>query len=214
MRKQELLEVAFGLFTQYGYDKTSVHAIIERAGVSKGAFYYHFESKEDVLDALVHRQVEAVLDIARQVVSGRDLTALEKLSYLFARIQAHRQKQRERLFRIFRFYLNEDNVLYRYKLEEQTMEKALPMYQAIIEQGIREGTFHTSNAQQAAELILRLAPLYRMKMARHFESRKEDPDYLEKIREVAAFLEEAITRILGLQKGSLPIAGSFVQLFS
>ena len=214
VRKRELLEIAFELFQQHGYEKTSVNTIIERAGVSKGAFYHHFESKEEVLDAIVQQQVERVLNIAREVVYSKDLGALEKMRYLFARIQHYRVRHRERLFSIFRFYLHENNVLYRYKLEEYTIERTLPMYVSMIEQGIGEGVFHTSSAEQAAELILRVAPLYRMKMARCYEARARDPGYQEKIGEIALFLEETVTRVLGMREGTLNIAGSFIQFFS
>ena len=46
------------LFSQAGYDATSVAQICEQAGVSKGAFYHHFPSKQDlflsILDEWLH----------------------------------------------------------------------------------------------------------------------------------------------------------------
>jgi len=48
IRKQELLDAALQLFYEKGYEKTSVNDIIEKVGVSKGAFYYYFKSKEEV----------------------------------------------------------------------------------------------------------------------------------------------------------------------
>ena len=66
---------------------------------------------------------------------------------MIARVQAFRFKNRKRLYKLFEFYLNEDNIRYRYKLEEYTIEKALPVYSSIIKEGIREGSFHTSSAE-------------------------------------------------------------------
>jgi AcrR family transcriptional regulator len=50
--RERILEVAMELFTEKGYDKTSLREIAERLGFTKAALYYHFESKEDILRAL------------------------------------------------------------------------------------------------------------------------------------------------------------------
>jgi AcrR family transcriptional regulator len=50
--RQRILNVALDLFTEKGYDGTSLREIAEQLGVTKAALYYHFESKEDILMAL------------------------------------------------------------------------------------------------------------------------------------------------------------------
>lgn len=47
--KNKLFEMAMRLFTRYGYEAVTIDDITERAGVSKGTFYTHFESKDAVL---------------------------------------------------------------------------------------------------------------------------------------------------------------------
>jgi AcrR family transcriptional regulator len=51
--RQRILDVAVDLFIEHGYAGTSVRDISERLGMTKGSLYYHFASKEDVLNALV-----------------------------------------------------------------------------------------------------------------------------------------------------------------
>jgi AcrR family transcriptional regulator len=51
--RQEILDVATGLFIEQGYEKTSLREIAERIGVTKAALYYHFPSKQQILEALV-----------------------------------------------------------------------------------------------------------------------------------------------------------------
>ncbi len=55
-RRQRILDTAVSLFTHYGYDKTTVSDIAREAGVSKGAIYLHFESKDALLEALIVRE--------------------------------------------------------------------------------------------------------------------------------------------------------------
>jgi AcrR family transcriptional regulator len=47
--RQQIIDAAFELFAETGYQKTSIAAISKKAGISKGLIYHYFESKEDVL---------------------------------------------------------------------------------------------------------------------------------------------------------------------
>jgi len=55
-RRERVLNAAQTLFLKYGYDKTTVSDIAEEAGISKGAIYLHFHSKEAMMDALIVRE--------------------------------------------------------------------------------------------------------------------------------------------------------------
>jgi AcrR family transcriptional regulator len=56
--RDRILDVALDLFTEKGYDKTSLREIAEPLGITKAALYYHFASKEDMLMAL-HMRLHA-----------------------------------------------------------------------------------------------------------------------------------------------------------
>lgn len=58
--KARLYAAADALFTQYGFDEVSVDRIVEEAGVAKGTFYVHFESRDSLLEALISDFVERV----------------------------------------------------------------------------------------------------------------------------------------------------------
>ncbi len=50
--RQLLVDSALELFGKQGFSGTSMQEIVERAGVTKGAFYHHFASKEDILQVI------------------------------------------------------------------------------------------------------------------------------------------------------------------
>ncbi|NOK62144.1 MAG: TetR/AcrR family transcriptional regulator [Chloroflexi bacterium AL-W] len=58
-REQRILDVAVDLFVHYGYDKTTISDIARKAGVSQGAIYLHFDSKDALLEGLVIRETKA-----------------------------------------------------------------------------------------------------------------------------------------------------------
>ena len=55
-REQRILDTAANLFVHYGYDKTAVSDIAREAGISKGAIYLHFKSKDELLEVLIIRE--------------------------------------------------------------------------------------------------------------------------------------------------------------
>ncbi|MGW3296169.1 TetR/AcrR family transcriptional regulator [Streptomyces xiamenensis] len=58
--KARIQEVALDLFTERGYEATSMREIAERLGITKAALYYHFKNKEDIVVSLFNRQMSAV----------------------------------------------------------------------------------------------------------------------------------------------------------
>jgi len=55
-REERILDAMATLIVRYGYDKTSVNDIAKEAGISKGAVYLHFESKDVLLQRLILRE--------------------------------------------------------------------------------------------------------------------------------------------------------------
>ena len=64
-RKQELLQIAYRMFLQKGYEETSVDEIIAQAGIAKGTYYYYFETKEQMLEEVIDMMLEAEEEKAR-----------------------------------------------------------------------------------------------------------------------------------------------------
>lgn len=85
--KRRLYAVADTLFTQYGFD-LSVDKIVEEAGVSKGTFYVHFDSKDNLLEELISDYVRKVdLDYQAFIESfSPDMPAAEVLLRLVEKI--------------------------------------------------------------------------------------------------------------------------------
>ncbi|MBD1372076.1 TetR/AcrR family transcriptional regulator [Hazenella sp. IB182357] len=61
-REARILEAATQLFVHYGYDKTTVNEIAHAAGVSKGVIYLHFDSKDDLFEALIRHETNAYVE--------------------------------------------------------------------------------------------------------------------------------------------------------
>jgi AcrR family transcriptional regulator len=58
--RTRIQQVALELFTEQGYEATSLREIAERLGVTKAALYYHFKTKEDIVGSLVQDRIAAI----------------------------------------------------------------------------------------------------------------------------------------------------------
>lgn len=82
IRRAELLDRASALFVQHGYDNVSLNDLIAAAGVSKGAFYHWFSSKDELITALAERGGRAQLAAIEEALAASRGTALDRLNAL------------------------------------------------------------------------------------------------------------------------------------
>jgi AcrR family transcriptional regulator len=81
LTRQQLLTSAGELFAERGYDATSVEDVAERANLSKGTFYYHFETKEALVVELRRSMLAGTVDQTYALLAQGQppITVLEKL---------------------------------------------------------------------------------------------------------------------------------------
>jgi AcrR family transcriptional regulator len=77
-----ILDAAIDLFIESGFETVPMDAIALRAGVAKGTLYYHFKSKEGIVDAIVERFVVGAEAAFEAIVGDAALGPLEKLKVL------------------------------------------------------------------------------------------------------------------------------------
>src|SRR5262245_50722329 len=83
VRRSEILDAAQRLFISRGYETTTVNDLLEAVGLSKGAFYHHFASKEEVMEALGLRIADQSLARLAPVFERPGLAPLERLKAFF-----------------------------------------------------------------------------------------------------------------------------------
>lgn len=82
-KKNLILDTMQELFKEGKAGSASVSAIAKRAGIAKGGLYYHFQSKEEVLDALIEREYQTIIQHCRTVIENSNDNAIAKFSLLF-----------------------------------------------------------------------------------------------------------------------------------
>ncbi len=82
--KNKILEAAFQEFSEKGFHQTTMEDVAKRVGVSKGALYLYFNSKEELFKGIYERAPQALGDIMRSSFKGNDF--VESSGQIFDRM--------------------------------------------------------------------------------------------------------------------------------
>lgn len=209
VRRAELVNCAQGLFLTRGYERTSINDVITAAGVSKGAFYHHFRSKEDLLEAIAARFArESVVFIGR-VKADHTLDALSRLNRLLSLRREWKREHIAELRAMFTTLLRPENAVLYHRILGAVFEVVTPALAQMIAQGEAEGRFHAGDPRVAAETLLGLANGRRALIMAALAAAETDPETgVRMIAERIRAEEHIANRVLGLTAGSVDLLGA------
>lgn len=146
---QKILDAAKKLFLEKGYEQTTILDIVDQmGGMTRGAFYHHFKSKEEVLDALGNKIFFENNPFDR-IRKQTNLTGLEKIKSLIMETSTDSE-------------LRSVNIMSIQALESPTFLKLIlednrdvigPFLLELIEEGIQDGSIHTEHPKLLSELL-------------------------------------------------------------
>ena len=131
-----ILDTAFRLFMEKGYEYTSIQDIIDNlGGLSKGAIYHHFKSKEDMLIAVTDRMTADSNKILADIRDNPGISGKEKLKTIY-KTSVNRSVNND-IFSVCPNFKNNSKLLF--SLLHEIVREAAPDYIApIIKQGISD----------------------------------------------------------------------------
>lgn len=152
--RSRILEAALKLFSSRGYNKASVDEICAAAGISKGAFYHHFESKQALFLALLDGWLQT---IDKAIEASKDKTApetfmemTEAFPYLFKTAGAG-------LPMFLEFWLQASRDQKIWEASIAPYRRYHKYFTSLIKKGIQEGSFVEVDAELASRMIVATA---------------------------------------------------------
>lgn len=206
-RYNEFLDVSQTLFFTQGYEATSVQHIIRAVGVAKGTFYHYFDTKTDLLQAIVIRMVEQITVVFDAIIADDSLDAVQKLEQFFAQSNQWKVERKSAMLATARLLFDDQNVLLREKLQEQSATVFVPILAQIIQQGMQEGVFDVVHPVETAELILFMPQTMGRRILNTLLSDNRTDEEVAKLHRELAVLTTSIERVLGMASGTLVIFG-------
>ena len=189
-RRNEILDVAERLFATKGFDGTSTNDILEEIGIARGTLYYHFKSKEDILDAMIDRITMRLLGDAAKIANQTEIPVLQRITMTMMAMKVENDLGYEMMEQVHR----PQNALLAQKMQEKLLDGINPIITGLIEEGIRRGLCNTEHPAEAVEMMMLYAEIT-------FDSQVERTRKVW-AQKVAAFIYN-VERLLGMEEGSL-----------
>lgn len=190
-RRNEILDAADELFAQKGFDGTSTNDILEKVGIARGTLYYHFKSKEEILDSLIERYNVRLLCAAQEVASDKSIPIVERIIRVVMALNISGGSSEEIMDHIHK----PQNALMHQKIQKVIINGVPPILTEIILEGIEQGMFNTPFPYECMEMVVIYATTV-------FDDDMITMTNEERYSRMVAFISN-VERLLGAESGSL-----------
>lgn len=190
VRKNEILDAAERLFGTKGFDGTSTHDILNAVGIARGTLYYHFKSKEDILDAMIDRMTGRLVQDAAKIAADKAVPVLQRLTEMMLALNVQGNLGREIMAQVHK----PQNALMHQKMREHLLGEITPIVTDLLEEGMAQGICRTDYPAEVAEMTLLYSNTAFDTLIKYDEKERQ--------RKIAAFIYN-LERLLGMEQGSM-----------
>ncbi len=154
---ENIISISAKLFSEKGYERTSMQDIVDTLGMSKGAIFHHFNSKEDILNAVMKKQSEYTVQILNKWIDEMEgLTAKEKLIGILERNMNDRQ-----IHSLDGALSSQiQNPHFVMANMQDCVNKSAPFFAQIMREGKEDGTITTEFPDECAEVFFLLMNIW------------------------------------------------------
>ena len=129
----------------------TVDMIAKNAGIGKGSIYYYFQSKEEIIDAVIERCYSSAI---REYFNVTDncVSTYDKLKLLFASMI--RKEFQDNSRNLITSLHVQDDIMLHYKLMMTAIKTVSPILTEILRDGMADGSIHTETPAESAEMVV------------------------------------------------------------
>ena len=150
---KKILDVSQKLFLKNGFEKTTILDIVDNlGGLTRGAFYHHFKSKEEVLEALLEKLFQTTNPFDR-AKKEEGLSGLDKIKMVirYSVIEGFVDEEKAAMDRLALPLLSNPRFLAEQVKNTQEVSR---MLQPLVEEGMADGSIQPGNAKVIAEVFM------------------------------------------------------------
>lgn len=148
--KERIIQSAKELFSKKGYNYTSVEDIVRYAGLSKGAFYFYFKSKDQLMEELIKEMAERTKGIMIKWME-KDLKAQDTIKGHIREFLTECYQDRHIAY-VFFFEVLCNKEEFR-QLHRAHMEELLELLAKMVKRGYERGEFKYGKVEEVVNLI-------------------------------------------------------------
>lgn len=151
--RARILQTAYRLFAQQGYDATGVSQICSEAGVSKGAFYHHFPGKHTVFMCLLEDWLSTINIEMNQLTSGAT-TVPQTLIRMTAALNHIFRDARGHFPMFLEFWTQSSRDPQVWQATVAPYRRYQSYFASLLQQGVEEGSIRDEDVDETASVII------------------------------------------------------------
>lgn len=190
-RKKELLQIAYNMFLNKGYDNTSIDDIISEAKIAKGTYYYYFTSKEETLEEVINMMINEEVNEAKKILN-MPISIPEKLVGVITSLRPKINEQE-----IKNTLNKKENIVMHEKINYRVIEEAIPLLEQVINEGKEKKIFNCNHIKERLRMLLIM-------------SNELFDNETFNINEIEVFIDAA-EKMLGAKQGTLEFIKVLIQ---
>ena len=148
---EQIIAVSSQLFVEKGYEQTSIQDILDALDLSKGGLYHHFKSKEEILEAVMHKRAQYVIDRLYTIIQNTEAEnakeKLKKILYQLGTDSKTHELDSVLTSQMINPYFVVDGL-------QASMKQDAPIISRLIEEGLKDGSLQTTQPTYCAEVFL------------------------------------------------------------
>ncbi|MDR1156687.1 MAG: TetR/AcrR family transcriptional regulator [Oscillospiraceae bacterium] len=145
-----IIDVAARLFAEKGYEQTTIQDIVDNLGMSKGAIFHHFSSKEDIVEAVIGRHRDKLIAAAEAAAADKSVPVHERLVKTALALHVSDDTGLQMAEHLHK----PQNALMHMKIERMLFDDATPVMARVVREGMEQGLFDTPCPEEVIGMIL------------------------------------------------------------
>lgn len=201
-KREAILDVLESLIVSKGYEQLTIADIMSGAAISKGAFYHYFQSKADVLSALLDRRIELWRELLTPVVEA-DRPALARLNEFLAVIAQRKTAERALLLEVAATVYADENAGVHMRARTAAADLFLPFVQQLLGEARGEGTVRIDDPAATAGVVVALIQDLSDRTGHALVAMADGADESGWLGRLTTAYVGALHRVLGVEPGVL-----------
>jgi AcrR family transcriptional regulator len=145
-RKEEIMNASQRFFLEKGFQETKVDEIVGYLKIAKGTFYYYFKSKEEILDAIIGRYLDEVIEEIKIIIENKTIPVIKRLEMISLKELEINFKHLPSIHKI-------KNIDIHTRVNTGYVQKYAPILAGLIEEGVKEKIFYAENPLDIAQIF-------------------------------------------------------------
>lgn len=151
-KRELILDAMQAVLTDKKSDSVTISDVAKKAGIAKGGIYYYFNSKDEIIDALLERSYLNVVKECREFLENGQMSPIEMMREIFNRSVFPSAGNRQST--LLKLLSNSEDVIIHRRFSVIAAKNMTPVLTRVIEMGVEDGTLKCDYPQQYAQFIL------------------------------------------------------------